>query len=111
MQKGELIQKNLCFLLKKAEEFHFPEFLKELRKTHGLSRRTVCKDLSISEMRMFWLEHGFFKKGIPEEELDTLASYYAIPSPVLLNRYHVFMSQAKNDPSLGYTPKRARKQA
>jgi len=65
-------------VLTESKNLQFPSILQTLRKIHGLTRKTVCKDLNISPMRLFWLEHGHFKRPISKEELQKIAFYYGV---------------------------------
>lgn|SRR5574340_289062 len=105
--KNELTKVRLESLMRQWEEKNFPQILQELRKAHGLSRRGVCKDLELSEMRMFWLENGYFKKEIHDGEIALFARYYGIDPEKLFKKYINFTDQRK--PQTDYVPKRKRK--
>jgi len=107
MNKAELTKLRLQFLLDKEGDFSFPEMLVELRKLHGLTRRGVCKDLELSEMRMFWIEHGCFKKDIHDGTISLLASYYGIDPNLLLKKYVGFTNSRKSQAD--HQPKKKRK--
>lgn len=108
MKKSQLTEDRIKFLLGKASAFKFPQFLIELRKAHGLTRRAVCKDLSFSEMRMFWLENGCFKTAMPDEELNMFADYYGI-DPKLIQYKHLLYINTESKDQTQYVPKKARK--
>lgn len=105
--KSELTKVRLESLMRQWEEKAFPEVLQGLRKAHGLSRRGVCKDLEFSEMRMFWLENGYFKKEIPDGEISLLAHYYGVDAELLFKKYLSFADQKKSQTQ--YIPTRKKR--
>lgn len=107
--KHKLTSEILKNLTEGHEYFEFPQFLQALRKAHTLSRRTVCKDLSFSEMRMFWLENGFFKHEMPQDELEKIASYYGIAPSLLLAKHNEFFESEHLKAQTEYQPKRKKR--
>jgi len=109
INKIKLTATKIDFLIHTCEELNFPQFLQACRSAHGLTRREVCNDLKFSEMRMFWLENGFFKKEIPKQDICRLAEYYTIPLNLMIAKYQVFRDLCLTKPQTYYVPKKARK--
>lgn len=107
--KHNLTKEILNNLSEGHQYFDFPEFLQALRKAHSLSRRAVCKDLSFSEMRMFWLESGFFKHEMPKQELEKIATYYGVDSSLLLDKHNAYFEAEKAKAQSEYKPKRKKR--
>lgn len=63
--------------------YHFPEFVKLLRKTLGITQRAVSEQSKINEKRLFRIESLNFFLEPSNEELETLAEYYGIPLELL----------------------------
>lgn len=108
MNKLKVTEAKIHQLAKDSSGLRFPEFLKELRKAYGLGRRQVCKDLAFSEMRMFWLESGCFKRDIPTTDLVMLAEYYGIAIETLIAKYQLFKDLSQNQSQIDYQPKKKR---
>lgn len=98
-KKLELTKQHVADIEKGHEYFEFPTYLQAIRKAHSLTRRAVCQDLMFSEMRMFWLEHGCFRREVPENEISMLAEYYGINGSLLKKKHDAYMSISKPQPS------------
>lgn len=103
MNKLKMIEEKLSELAVKSQQFNFPDFLRVLRRAHGLARRQVCHDLNFSEMRMYYLEHGYFKKELPTQDISMLAEYYGVPVEVMMGKYQVFIDLDQGKPQPGYS--------
>lgn len=53
----------------------FKDRYKELRKTKGVSRSQMCRDLGVSTAGMFYIE----QKGGSEQRKEQIAKYFDIP--------------------------------
>ena len=90
MNRIKLTEMKVAEVVNNAAAMNFPDFLKSLRKAHAVGRRVVNHDIGFSEMRLFWLEGGYFKNDIPNSDLSLLAEYYGVPMTLLLAKYQVF---------------------
>ena len=84
----------------------FPNFLTGLRLAYGRTRRNVCRDMDFSEMRMFCLENGLFRREIPDGEFSLIAEYYGIEPSLLKKKAEKFMAEGKNKPQGHYVPRK-----
>ncbi len=66
-------------IIRREEEYEFPEFLRLLRETVGGNRKFVAKELNISDFLLFHWEHGNFKRCIKPHNLALVCDYYNIP--------------------------------
>src|SRR6185503_443086 len=70
-------------LISKRDEYNFSEFLLRLREYHGYTRPFVQECTGINQVRLFYLEHGLFKRGVKELEISALSSFYDVPYLIL----------------------------
>ena len=98
MSKFELIKIKIDKLIANQKKFDFPQFLFQIRKCYGLPRRTVCKDISFSEMKMFHLENGYFRTFIPLDELCRISEYYSIDNDLFEDKMTKFILEGKGIP-------------
>ena len=75
-------------VIKKEKNLKFPEFVKELRLSLGITQRAVAEQSKIKGKRLFRIESHthFFKIGPSEEELELLAEYYGISLEILTQK-------------------------
>lgn len=91
MNLEDRIKLRLKKLLDRQRDMQFPEFLKGLRLAYGQSRRNVCTDLKFSEMRMFCLENGTFRRGVLLSEIEMIAKYYNIEIDLIKEKANNFI--------------------
>lgn len=88
-------------LNKLLDDYHllkFPDLLKGLRLAYGRSRRNVCKDLDFSEMRMFCLENGTFRRPIMTDEIEMISNYYNFDSHLMKQKADQFFTTGHGKP-------------
>lgn len=98
MNVQDRIKLKLKKILDKQGVMKFPQFLKGVRLAYGQSRRNVCTDLKFSEMRMFCLENGTFRRGVTEDEIETISKYYDIDSSIVRTKANSFIAQGLGKP-------------
>jgi len=76
-------KKKIETILEKQESHEFPEFMKEIRKATGLSRRQVAEDLGVEPYTILTLESGSFRTFPDPKQFSCLAGYFGV-SPKLL---------------------------
>lgn len=89
MNKYQSIKENLELVIKDHQSKCLAQFLRDLRECFGMTRRAVCQDLDMTDMRLFWLENGLMRKTVYEEEIRKLAEYYGVD-------YEIMFQKAKN---------------
>lgn len=92
------IKDRLNKLVDRQNLMEFPELLKRLRLAYGQSRRNVCTDLKFSEMRMFCLENGTFRRPIMLKEIETLANYYNFDRALMKSKADSFITNGYGKP-------------
>lgn len=110
MSKNKLNMYRVEFLLGLDAQgpWPFPDFLLNLRKAYGLSRKTVCDDLSISVVSMFCIEKGCFKKMLSINLLEVLAEYYQVPTVLLTHKCLDYIQSSEGQKRAKYKPKKTR---
>lgn len=98
MNIEDLTKLKLNKLLDSYHLLHFPELLKGLRIAYGRSRRNVCKDLDFSEMRMFCLENGTFRRPIVQDEIEMISKYYNFDSYLMKEKADQFITKGQGKP-------------
>lgn len=98
MNIEERIKVKLKKLLDKQQVMQFPELLKGLRLAYGQSRRNVCTDLKFSEMRMFCLENGTFRRPVMINEIEMISNYYNFDSTILKTKADSFITDGYGKP-------------
>jgi len=84
-------------LLEEKERYTFPEFLRALRFNLAISRRQVVEEIGgISDMRLFYLEHGRFTKKVLSHEIRLLADYYDIDADMLMQKASDFYNEPQD---------------
>lgn len=94
----EIINLRLKKVLDREQDMKFPEFLQEIRLAYGQSRTNVCLDLNFSEMRMFCLETGAFRRFAPDIEIEMISNYYGIDSKTMKQKAYDFISEGHGRP-------------
>ena len=79
----------------------FPQLLQQLRGCYGMTRRNLCREIGINEMRMFTLENGTFGL-IMDEEISKLAEYYDMDKEFLMEKARCFVSERKGRAHVEY---------
>lgn len=90
MKREELVRYRISSLLSTEANYSFPDFLRALRRVQGLSRRQVSHELGLRSDRLFYLEMGKFRRGVPSDELTLLAEYFGVPADLLESKAHAF---------------------
>lgn len=72
--------------ISREKYFYFPDFIKMIRKSLGLTQRSVSEQAKINEKRLFRIESLNFFLEPSEQELKTLAEYYGIPDDLLIKK-------------------------
>ena len=103
MNKYELTKEKVSNLIDKENKYEFPQFLTEIRKCFGLTRRSACKDMKFPEMKMFHLEAGVFRNHVAFEEIQQIAEYYDIDSHLLKSKADEFITEGKGIPQHKYS--------
>jgi hypothetical protein len=85
--------KKIKNLLERENEYEFPEFLSLLREYVGGNRKTVAKELNISDFLLFHWEHGNFKKCIKPSNLALLSDYYKVPFKIMNRKMKEFLEK------------------
>ena len=109
MDIRELTEQKVKKLLENENKIDFHHFLSALRLAYGRSRRNICQEMKFSEMRMFCLENGLFRRQLDESELALITEFYGLPNDLLSKKAQKFMAEGKNKPQGNYVPKKARK--
>jgi hypothetical protein len=105
MRKKDLIEQKLNEIVENHNNYEFPQFLQALRMAYDTPRRNVCKELSFSEMRLFCLEHGVFRKNIREEEANILGEYYGVDPSIIRKKANLFIYNNKGISQQTYCPR------
>jgi hypothetical protein len=66
-----------------------------------MTRRHVCREVDINEMRMFSLENGTFGLII-DEEIEKLSNYYDIDKQYLMEKARCFVAERKGKAQVEY---------
>lgn len=98
MNKYELTKEKVSYLIAKENKYDFPQFLTEIRKCFGLTRRSACKEMQYPEMKMFHLESGTFRRHVPFEDIIQISEYYDVDSSILKQKADEFISEGKGIP-------------
>lgn len=106
MWVGKIIDQNVKKIFESKEHMDFTDLLVGLRKAYGRTRRTVCREMPFSEMRMFCLENGLFRRPIPDEEIEAIAIYYSIDHVELKYKAEKFMAEGKTKAQGNYIPRK-----
>lgn len=69
----------LATIVQREKELEFPEFMKQVRKTLGFSRKTISEDTGMPQSKLITLEYGYFQTMQKDNTLETLADYYELP--------------------------------
>lgn len=101
MKREDLTAFRLKKLCEEEALYDFPDFLRIVRKMHGMNRRYVCQDVSITETRLYYLETGQFKKTPEKEELILIGKFYGIDPDQLMRKVNKFIAEGKCKPK-GY---------
>lgn len=99
MNKIDLIKKRLTSIETQKESLAFPQLLFAYRKAFGSTRRSVCQDMGMREMRMFTFENGIFGNGIKDEEMEKISTYYGIDKDFLTEKAICFLAERKGSSS------------
>ena len=98
MSRESLQKQRLEQYVSMEDQFNFPEFLRLIRTSLGLTRLVASQDLGLSKMRLYALEYGKFRR-VPEiEHLARLAEYYGVSSRLLQRKAAEYMLQPKDKP-------------
>jgi len=93
MNIEDITKLKLNKLIDSYQILQFPELLKGLRVAYGRSRRNVCHDLRFSEMRMFCLENGTFRRPILQDEIEMISKYYNFDSYLMKEKADQFINK------------------
>ncbi len=80
-------------MMRKQDEYEFPEFIRNLRMLLGFSRKSVAQDLGFSLAKLIDLERGYFCKLPDEEVLLKITDYYDLPQDFLKSKVLVFVAK------------------
>lgn len=98
MRKQDFTDFRMQKLLDEQASYTFPEFLAQVRRMHGLHRRTVSEETGIEELRLFYLEKGRFKKKVGDDELRLIGDYYGVSCDLLKSKALTFVESGKSLP-------------
>lgn len=102
IEKLTLIKERLIDVKVNRRVYNFPRLLKELRRCFGSTRRSICKDLDIGEMRMYSLENGTFGGLIKDQEIQKLSEYYGMDKKFLMDKAKCFVAERKGKSHVEY---------
>jgi len=83
------------YLLSHADDYDFPQLVLNLRKLTGISRKTFYEDTGFPEITLYVYETGKFWRKPSSSKLNTISSYYGIPSDVLSSKAEQFVAKKK----------------
>ena len=72
--------------IEREKFFYFPEFMKSIRKSLGLTQKAVSEQTKINDKRFFRIESLNFFLEPSDDEIKTLAEYYGVPTELLLKK-------------------------
>lgn len=75
--------KKIKEIIRRENEYEFPDFLRLLRESVGGNRKSVAKELNMSDFLLYHWEHGNFKRSIKPHNLALISDYYDIPFSML----------------------------
>ncbi len=102
IEKMILIKERLQNVQGQRLVYNFPRLLTELRRCFGSTRRSICKDLDIQEMRMYSLENGTFGGLIRDQEIQKLSDYYGLNKRFLMEKAKCFVAERKGKSHVEY---------
>ena len=85
--REEMMDLKLKELMKREDQYEFPLFMRLVRKTLGLSRKSVAETLAVSESKMYYLEDGKFVRGPDPEFIASLAHYYGLNGRFIMKKF------------------------
>ena len=97
----QLCQFKIKCLIEDEEKYNFPEFLQILRKSLMISRKTIQLSTGISQLRLYYLEKGNFKRKFNKTEINLLANFYQIPKSILIKKWNEYIDGANRDNNNG----------
>ena len=95
MEKIKQITEQLNKIQIEENEYNFPRMLLEMRKCFGITRRSLCREIDIEEIRMHSLETGTFYGTPKEHEINQLSEYYGINRLLLEAKARIFVADRR----------------
>ena len=80
-------------IIKAEKEFEFPEFIRCLRKTRGISRKTMASELGIDHMKIYYKEAGKFSRMPETEFLVAISQYLGVSKGLLISKARSFVEK------------------
>ena len=68
------------------KELDFPEFLRCLRKSLGISRKRMAEELGINQMMIYYKEEGKFKRMPEIHFLSSVSHYFGVSKDILVRK-------------------------
>lgn len=93
--RDEIAQVRMKGIIESEAEFTFPDFVRGLRKTLGITRIAMAKELGYHEMKLYYLESGKFVRMPEISFLASVSDYFGIPKDLLLRKAKVFVKGQK----------------
>lgn len=95
MRREDITKFRIQRVLECHENYKFPEFMKMLRRMHGMQRRCVCDDTGISEHRLYYLENGCFRRRLGSDEVRVLSDFYGVDYKIMKKKSDDFIDSGE----------------
>lgn len=90
--REQILNLKIQEVLNREKEYHFPMFMRLIRKNLGFTRRSVADTFGVSEGKMYYLEAGKYGGRGPDYEFITsLAHFYGLNGDCVIKKFKEFM--------------------
>jgi transcriptional regulator with XRE-family HTH domain len=92
MNIQDVIIERIKKVAKDEKIYKFPQFLRELRKSVGISRRALATMLDVSESKIYYMELGKYSR-LPEAMfINKLSDFYGVSKSIMMNKLNAFLT-------------------
>ena len=84
--RDEIAKVKINHIVRSESELEFPDFIRCLRNTLGISRKMMASELGISQMKIYYKEEGKFSRMPEIEFLVTISKYFGVPKDLLISK-------------------------
>ena len=84
--REEIIALKVKEVMSREKQYAFPQFMRLVRKSLGMTRKAIANMLQVSESKINYLENGKFTRGPDLEFVATLAHFYGLEGPFVMKK-------------------------
>lgn len=96
LSRDEIYKKRLKDTIMHQSLYEFPQFLKDIRKSLGYSRKDVYEFANVTQARLFNMENGLFTKSPHMEYLVLLSKLYNVDLGLLKEKLEKYLMSRKH---------------